>query len=247
MHCVRVIGGAWLPAVVVACLALPTPTMAAEPTAQAGGTGANDGGRAGRQAMEFAVTSSFTLSAFQGMLISYQRFLTDRRSLRLAAGLSLDVDNRSLDVEYEDIGAEESADLKGWDHSGTVKAQMLFYTGNGPVLFYYGGGPKISYSDFHSESLIYGVGGDELQYRYYGEDDSSWLLGIQCAAGVQWTINERFALHAEYGLTARYQMTETETSYFRSDNPDLDEQTHTRLRSPGLTSDGVLFGLSVYF
>ncbi|MBN2566204.1 MAG: hypothetical protein JXB46_10890 [Candidatus Eisenbacteria bacterium] len=226
---------------------VPAALIAWASVGAASGDGVSHADRAGMQAVQFSVKDLLELSSFQGTLISYQRFLTDTRALRVAAGLALDFNDRSTDVEFAGIDAAASADLTDWDHEGTVKIQLLFYRGEDSVLLYYGGGPTVGYADYHYENIIYGVSGDDLDYRYYGQDGSEWLLGLQSVLGVQWTVNDHFALHGEYGLTARYRLTESTSSYFRSDNPDLEEWSESRTTSPELSSDGVLVGLSVYF
>ena len=212
---------------------------------QAGDQRADD--RAGRQAIQFSVGDWLDIGAFQGPLISYQRFLSDTRALRIAAGLSLDLDDVEEETELGAVDEARTSELTDWEYSGTVKVQMVFYRGEDPVLLYYGLGPLVGYSDYHYEDIIYSVVGDVIHYRYTWRDGSEWRLGVQGFVGVQWTINERFALHAEYGATAQLRLGTSEYYYYRTDNPGLEEDTKSTRRSPELNSDGVRAGLSVFF
>jgi hypothetical protein len=200
-----------------------------------------------RQALLFSVRNLLEISEFRGQLISYQRLLGEGRALRVAVGLSLDATEEQHETELGAVDFEKSYDTTDWDHEGSVGLHLLFYRGESPLRVYYGGGPVVAYSDQHYEDLIYGVSGDEIEYRYYGYDGSEWRLGLQGILGVQWDLSETFALHAEYGATARYRLGERTYSYYRTDSPGLQELTETRIRSPQFLSDGVLVGLSVYF
>ncbi len=136
---------------------------------------------AGRQAVQFSIESFLTLSEFQGQMFSYQKFLTDSRAIRVAAGLFLDLTESDLDIEYYSAEQTGSAELSSWHHSGTLKVQMLFYRGDGPLRFFWGGGPKVTYTDNHTENVNYTPYGgeyhpafeDRVEQRIYSYDPES--------------------------------------------------------------------------
>jgi hypothetical protein len=202
---------------------------------------------AGRQAVQFSIESFLTLSEFQGQMFSYQKFLTDSRAIRVAAGLFLDLTESDLDVEY--YGGEQtgSAELSSWRHSGTLKVQMLFYRGDGPLRFYWGGGPKVTYTDRHTENVHYAPYGDELHFIYNTSDIDIWGLGLQGLAGVEWFINRMFSIHAEYAVSGMYAFEDRVEQRVYSYDPDSDQRIDVTTRSPEFSSDGVRFGLSARF
>ena len=202
---------------------------------------------AGKQSVQFTVSSWLTLSAFQGQMFSYQRFLSDTRAVRVAAGLYLDLNESELDVVYEAGAVSGSADVSSWDHSGTIKVQLMFYRGDGPVRFFWGAGPKVTYTDVHSESVDYSPYGEELSFTYFVTDIDVWGLGLQGFAGVEWFISDMFSLHAEYGVSGMYTLRDEVGQRVYSHDPDSNRRISTKIRSPEFDSDGVRFGLSARF
>lgn len=211
------------------------------------GRGAGSGGLDGRQAVQFTVNRDFELTAFQGQMFSYQRFLSDTRAIRFAGGLFLDHDDTDVDAALDGGDQVGEADLKHWDYQGTIKIQMVFYRGRGPVWFYYGAGPKFSYRDYHGESINFSTYTGELEYSYRRQDTDEWTFGLQGFAGVEWHINETFALHAEYAVSGVYKYSKQVETRFQSTEPAFRDRYVYRTNSPEFDSDGVRFGLSVYF
>ncbi len=201
---------------------------------------------AGSQAVQFSIESLLTLSEFQGQMLSYQRFLTDNRAIRVAAGLFLDLNYSDLDIEYYGGEITGSAELTNWSHRGTLKLQMLFYRGNGPIRFFWGAGPKVSYTDIHGEDINY-YPYDELEFTYYVRDIDIWELGLQGFAGVEWFINGMFSIHAEYGASGKYAFEDRVEYRIDSHDPDSNRKIATSTTSPEFVSDGVRFGLSARF
>jgi opacity protein-like surface antigen len=202
---------------------------------------------AGMQAVQFSVGSHLSLSEFQGQMFSYQRFLTDNRAIRVAGGLFLDLDDKDVDVEFYSAGETGSAEPSTWSYRGTLKLQMLFYRGNGPLRFFWGAGPKVTYSDSHSESVYYSLYGDEVFFDYRTRDIDRWELGLQGFAGVEWFMNEMFSLHAEYSVGAMYKFEDTIEQHIYEDDPGSNRRIDTTTRSPEFTSGGVRVGLSARF
>jgi opacity protein-like surface antigen len=230
-------------ALLVAAVALSIPAAAPAD----GGYSPADGGLAGRQAVQFSVGSHLSLSEFQGQMFSYQKFLTDSRAIRVAGGLFLDLDDSDLEVEYYSGNTTGSAELSEWVHRGTLKVQMLFYRGDGPIRFFWGAGPKISYTDIHSEDVNYSPDGDELQFVYFTRDIDIWEFGIQGFAGVEWFINPMFSVHAEYGASGKYKFEDKVDHRIYSYDSDSNRKIATTTRSPEFVSDGVRVGLSARF
>ena len=202
---------------------------------------------AGRQAVQFSITSYLNLGAFQGSMFSYQKFLTDSRAIRVAAGMDLDLDSSDMDIEYYNGGPTGSAELVSWSHNLTLKAQMLFYQGDGPLRFFWGGGPKLTYVDTHYENVHYSTYGGELHFTYYTDDTDRWGFGLQGFAGVEWFLNGMFSLHAEYAVSGMYTFEDKVGQRVSSIDPDDSVRVDTTTRSPHFDSDGVRLGLSARF
>ena len=205
------------------------------------------GGLAGMQAVQFSIGSHLSLSEFQGQMFSYQRFLTDSRAIRVAGGLSLDLDDSDMDVEFYTAEQTGSTEPSNWYHSGTLKLQMLFYRGDGPLRFFWGAGPRVTYTDSHHETVHSSVYGDEVCFDYRTHDTNRWKLGLQGFAGVEWFMNEMFSLHAEYAVAGVYELTDSIEQRIYESDPSANRRIDTTTRSPGFESDGVRFGLSARF
>ena len=204
-------------------------------------------GLAGMQAVQFSVGSHLSLSEFQGQMFSYQRFLTDSRAIRVAGGLFLDLNDGDVDVEFYSGDHTGSAEPSSWYHRGTLKVQMLFYRGDGPLRFFWGAGPKVTYSDSHSEAVHYSVYDDELFFSYHTHDIDRWELGLQGFAGVEWFMNEMFSLHGEYAVAGRYSFEDGIEQRIYEHDPGRNRRIDTTTRSPEFASDGVRVGLSARF
>jgi len=200
---------------------------------------------AGAQAIQFTVDNNFTVSAFQGQMISYQRFLTDKRAVRLAAGLYLDRTDSDVSKTYDDdIGERE---LLNWDNSFTVKAQYVFYRGDGAVRYFWGAGPKVTYGNSRSETSSSRYEAGNVEFILYGYDNESFGAGLQGFCGVEWFINDLFSLHAEYAVSAMYTWTRRFEERAETWDPESYESYTSERRSPSFSSDGVRFGLSARF
>ena len=233
----------------VICTLLAVATIVSAPASDvaAGWYSPAEGDLAGRQALQFSVEELLTLSEFQGQMLSYQRFLTDDRAVRVACGLFLDRDDSDLDVDYEGGSVAGSIELTSWYYSGTVKVQMLFYRGDGPVRFFWGAGPKVTYTDVHGESANHSASGEDVDFILFGNDTDRWEVGLQGFAGVEWFVNDFLSLHAEYAVSGAYMFEDKVEQRVYPHDPGSNHRIVTETSSPEFNSDGVRFGLSARF
>lgn len=115
------------------------------------------------------------------------------------------------------------------------------------MRFFWGGGPKVTYTDYHYESIDYSSSGGRLNYTFFRTDGRRWAAGLQGLAGLEWFFSDWFSLHAEYAVSAMFESTHRVEERFRSDSSGYDMRTVTDVSSPEFSSDGVRFGLSVCF
>lgn len=201
----------------------------------------------GKQAVQFQISDDFTLKGFNGSLIAYQRFLTKDRAFRLAATVNLDSDDIDETRTYTDADIEGSSEMSEWDYDVRLQGQLLFYRGDGPVRLYYGTGPFFGYARSHREYTFYYLHDGGIEYSFRVTNDRSWKLGLVGTLGLEWAINEHLAVHAEYKATGYYTSSKQEEQRISSPNDDSDYLNVRESSSPEFDSNGVLFGLSVYF
>jgi hypothetical protein len=226
---------------------LVTLVLLATASSALGGNSSPGEGLAGTHALQFSVKNNFTLGEFQGQMISYQRYLTDDRALRVAAGLFLDYNDKDVDVSFSDGDETGTAEISTWTHRGTIKLQYMFYRGDGPLRLYWGAGPRVSYSDNHGETANFSSQAGYVEFVYFTHDTDTWELGIEGFAGVEWFINDLFSLHAEYAVSGKYVIKDEAERRIESGDPDSNQSIETSTRSPEFDSDGVRFGLSAHF
>ncbi len=203
----------------------------------------------GSQALQFGVGYDFKLSPFQGATISYERFVRDRLALRVGAGISMDYSKGPYVEEFRDggIGSGE-VDVALWRHAYSISCHLVSYRA-GQVALFYGGGPKVTYSNYLDQRYSFypsSSGGDiySSRRRYW---DRSWGVGLEGVAGVQWVLNDRFRLLAQYATAVMYGRS------FRERLEEYERQTYGSSRETDdryfvqVTPQAVQAGLSVSF
>lgn len=203
----------------------------------------------GSHALQFQIDESFTLTSFQGSMISYMKFLRNRTALRIGISVSGYLSEEEQIREYpnsDSLGLRE-ADSNSWSHNFTLLGQLLRYKRRGLIWLYYGGGPKIVYANRHNDSYDYRRYGDELTKVYSDFKLLSWSIGSSGVVGVQKLFGDYVALHAEYAFSIMYRWTSSTSESKRAGSPDQDMKITRDSSSLYVSSDGVRFGLSVYF
>jgi hypothetical protein len=202
----------------------------------------------GSQALQFQVASNFRLTTFQGSLISYIKFLSDRRALRVGVDVLGHTGDRDITFEFPDYDSlRGEGNPEDWNHQYALVSQLLTLQKKGPIRFYYGGGPKLSYVNTGRESIDFRIYYDELERVSSKDTYRTWGLGLSGTAGVQRVLNDYLTLHAEYGLSIMYQWGRQTSEYQFTENPERDKKSTTDISSFDVRSEGVRFGLSVYF
>jgi len=201
----------------------------------------------GAQALQFAIGSDFALNSFQGITLSYERFLRDRLALRLGIDVSTDYreDEETNQFEGETAG-QKSFGLANWSHEYSLLCQLASYRG-GPIGFCYGVGPKVTYSNYqHQDAYVYGSNG-VIRTQRSSNWDRVWGVGMAGFAGVHWLVTDRLRLHAEYSTSAMYQHVDIKNinvysgEYYRVETVKVERDIF------GIYPGGTRLGLSVFF
>ena len=180
--------------------------------------------RKGAWALQFQITSDFTLRAFEGTTISAKKHLSARRALRF--GVILDAAFSNEDAQDATVTADASDLAIG----GT--AQWLFYRQrtNSPIHLYFGPGLR---TIVHRTTLTREDGDLLLEET----TRLIWSAGLTATLGVEWLVHSHISLLAEYGSVLQLSIED-----FNGDSrrPDTNRTTIS------LRPDNVRFGLSVY-
>ncbi len=205
--------------------------------------------RQGANALQFQIANNFRLSSFRGAAISYQRLLRDRLGLRVGLTLRGDQDTRDESFEYgEDGDATGGGDFTTWNHEYVLSLKMVAFRGESRLAFFYGAGPTVTYKSLRNDRASYYPQPDgTVEVTWRQNESETWGVGATGVAGVQWLLTDFLAVHAEYRVTFVYEVTNWTEKRTVSEDPSYDFSGEGRTRSPTLKSDGVLFGLSVFF
>jgi len=191
----------------------------------------------GKYALQFQISENFTLTNFQGAMLSGKYQLGKRSALRL--GISLSFDDASWDREsilsdtmnYFETNKSTSIGI-------TISSQYLSYLiAREDVGFYLGTGPTFGFGVSNSEGE-YKVA-DSTVEKGSGSGDF-YTIGLDLIAGVEWSFHKDMTLSAEYGIKFYYNHQTSKSESFRR----KEERTNELF---GLTYNYINFGISVYF
>lgn len=176
------------------------------------------------EALQFRVTPNFQLSSFQGTLLSYKWHTSPSNAYRVGASFAL----QSQDTQFTDDDTDPPVQS---NQSIGLRGQYLTYLGGeSDIEPYYGVGPQLSYSRQAQEDP---AGNSVTQ--------STFEIGVNGAAGVEWFVWSNVSFTAEYGASLEY-ISEGQTN----DPANGDESSASRSQWR-LGGNGILFGLSAYF
>ncbi|MDR9418149.1 hypothetical protein [Gracilimonas sp.] len=187
----------------------------------------------GARAIQFQVNSNFTLGSFGGSALSYKRQLSEEKAQRFSLSFQSALRNRTFPNSSND---QETTDF-GTDIAAIISWQN-YVNPQDEVKAYYGYGPGISFG--YNSNNLERVNDTITQDRL--------TLGVKAIgySGVEWFISSSFSLHAEYraSFRATFESRKVITEDHQTSQETTDKYNENRF---SLGSNGVRFGLSVYF
>jgi len=190
----------------------------------------------GKFALQFQISENFTLTNFQGAILSGKYQLGKRSAIRL--GISLYFDDSSFNRETTFIDTLNVQSNGQTNSIGfTINSQYIAYlVSTDDIGFYLGSGPEFSFGNSDTEI----ENSDNNQDQKGNSSSDTYSIGLGGIAGVEWSFYKNMSLSAEYGIKFfYYHRTEKFTDENRSD-----ERTNESLR---LSANYVNFGITVYF
>jgi hypothetical protein len=214
-------------------------------------------------AFEFGISSNFTLTSFQGTVLSIKRQLNSHEAIQLGIGGSLSNQNSSSS------GQNEWGDTLTYGNSGSgtntggsvqVNLQYVYYFNpDADINVYVGAGPTVGYSRTiynYNYTPVLPVPADSGVYINYptnsNQSYTSWNAGVSGMLGAECFILKFLSIHAQYGLNVTYSESNTTYSYNYAYFYDVKlnkTSSSNQSKSHGwqLSPTSVMFGLSVYF
>lgn len=192
-------------------------------------------------ALQFAISSNFTLSSFSGSNFSVQRQLKENRAIRLGITLSeslTDTDNESK-TTGKTLALYSSFNFK------LTSQYLLYHRSAKHVWPYFGIGP------YCGMTINYRKSEDGKHLTKATDISQSFFIGAISSLGAEIYLNKKISLLAEYGTSLGY-------TYSISDNINkvrssvdnsytITSQTIAKQHKITIQSNAVLFGISVHF
>jgi hypothetical protein len=202
--------------------------------------------------LQFKIGDNFTLSSFQGALISCQRQVSDRSAIRLGVGINLSDDHRDYDRNEFDTNSYNRDSEENIDSDSKYINTSLLYTRyahpESNLTAFYGFGPNLEFEWYNAEDehIGYDVSGNVTSKSKQKIDIDNIDIGIIGALGFEWFLSKSISLTAEYGLLLKYYWDKRKS---RTENVFSSYGTETEFKSNGFAIDAtsVKFGLSAYF
>jgi len=191
----------------------------------------------GKFALQFQINDNFSLSSFQGTVLSGKYHFSSRDAVRL--GLSVEFDDSDSELSSNQLDTVNVDTFKRDRNSFgiTINTQYIRYIrGTENISFYGGVGPFVSYNTSTSSGEVK----LEENIDKYESTNDYYTLGLDLLFGVEWWFHKYMSLSAEYGIKFMYRSheginkigivkMEITENYFR------------------LTANSINFGISVYF
>ncbi|HDQ46284.1 MAG TPA: hypothetical protein ENN17_12440 [bacterium] len=197
------------------------------------------------RAVQFQIGGDFTLGSFQGAAFSYKHHRQPSAAYR--AGIYIYLNDTNTEMNQWTPGIRKTTDDQVFLNA-ELNVQAVWYAENTRgVLFYYGTGPFLGFGRYREKNkVIAPLIACPQSESTADRERTSWSLGLTGLAGVEWFVSKSISLHAEYGISLGYSSMKEETE---TANPGTGSRSNSDVTSTSwqLRSQGVRFGLSVYF
>ncbi len=196
--------------------------------------------QAGKWALQFGITSNFTLGSLDGSMISIKRQYSKRAAIRLGLDIKSSVSNSTSEQVRMDTTQSEQAEERR-EHSIYLNSYYMHYSKrNVNMIPYIGLGPKFSYSNTSTTTEVKPFSTDRnIRNR------NQWSIGLAGVMGVEWVLTGSIGLIAEYHISAYYDHMLQED--LRKDNSITTAGNIRNIDTYQFQSGPIRFGVSVYF
>lgn len=156
--------------------------------------------RDGSWSLQFQITNNFNLGAFQGLMFSGKRHISDNSTIRLGIGMNyLQAENdyitKNIPVDTTIYQSNRSDDGINIDFSVLYVSYLNLKS---KVNFYLGAGPVVSiFKNKSASETIYKSNGTTINRDWKRNE---WSIGGLAVIGTEWFVDEKISLLAEYGV-----------------------------------------------
>ncbi len=190
-------------------------------------------------ALQFHIASNFSITSFQGSLISLKRQFSEHSALRFGVSFGSNISNLDADSRVfpaDTIQSKNNMKSNGLT-LGIVTQYICYSTIDEDIVAYYGAGPRLSI--MHSKHDTESLNNDQTTRT------QSWGAGLNGVFGVEWFVKKNLSLSAEYTGSVDYNYSNQKNISKYIGGPKYISESNSHGFNFG--SNYVNFGLSVYF
>jgi hypothetical protein len=191
----------------------------------------------GKFALQFQINENFSLSNFQGSVLSGKYHFSNRDAIRLGLEINFgDSDSETL-VNNLDTNIVDKSFEDNNNFGFTINSQYIHYIrGTDNISFFGGVGP---YFKYYKSTRNRKLAVDEIENVMESENES-YGIGLDLLVGVEWWFHKYMSLSAEYGLKFSYQSSK---SNFKYDYREGESEQKAYI----ISGNHINFGITVYF
>jgi hypothetical protein len=191
----------------------------------------------GKFALQFQINENFSLSDFQGTVISGKYHFSKRDAIRLGLEIILSDSEYETIVNNLDTNIVDQSVTDTNNFGFTINSQYIHYIRGTDNISLFGGiGPYFRYykSTRNRELVV-----DEIENIIESENEN-YGIGLDLLVGVEWWFHKYMSLSAEYGLKFSYLSSK---SSFEDDSVKGESES----KAYNISGNHINFGITVYF
>ena len=201
----------------------------------------------GAWALQFQITRNFTLSRFEGSVISAKRHFSDKKSLRFGLSLNASISDNEQNLTQsasDTLRQIVKADADNDTQNIELSVQYVVYPSPAKeVNLFLGVGPMVGFnrrkSKTDSERGIPNPVESTSQMT-----SKQWSIGVSAILGAEWFATKSISFLAEYGLSLNYIWLKDSR---KDSTAGVVTESENKSKFFNLSATSVKFGLSVYF
>jgi hypothetical protein len=194
----------------------------------------------GKWALQFAIDQNFSLTNFEGSIISIKKQFSEKRAIRLGLSLSFE-NNNGTSSHISGFDTIPDTDFKLTGYSVYATPTLMFYLNPRDAVNLYTGAGIILGGSYYWNEAMQNLP-DGYNYRY--ERSYSYGGGITGLLGVEFFPIKNLSILAEYFASFQYNHYSGHTIY---DVPGEYSVHNSKNNQFDFNGQQVNFGLSVYF
>ncbi len=196
----------------------------------------------GKFALQFQVKENFSISSFQGSILSGKYFFNNGNAFRAGLTVSVNTEDKNFSQSINDSLVYQNAPNNKKYSSVFISQYLFYFHGLENIYYYAGAGPYFGYfltksSDapipIKYSTTLSGSSGSQKEIR----------IGLEAVFGVEWFFDKRFSLSAEYGVLGYYGKRNEEFHYIQNSLMKNENNETKKFNFSGNTK----LGISIYF